>query len=226
MRETAFVPDAPELEFTWQASFFGDDEATFDATYGAVERTWLDDESWVDYAPTWLHGADDVFDRLVHAVPWRQRDVVMWDRLLPEPRLTWWWDGVDGSTEPLPLLGDIRWSLSQRYARPFDTIGFNLYRDGRDSVAWHGDRERYKHEDPIVVIVSVGAARNFLLRPRGGGHSTCFRLGHGDLFAMGGACQHDWEHSVPKVAHAEGPRLSIMFRHNLQGQESVYTRGR
>jgi alkylated DNA repair dioxygenase AlkB len=223
MRETGGVPDSAELEFTWQSCLFGHDEPGFDSTYSSVERTWLDGESWIDHAHSWLHGADDVFDQLVHSVPWRQRQVVMWDRLLPEPRLTWWWDGADGSAEPLPILGDVRWSLAGHYSRPFDTIGFNLYRDGRDSVAWHGDRERYKHEDSIVAIVSVGAARNFLVRPRGGGQSHSFRLGHGDLFVMGGACQHDWEHCVPKVVHAEGPRLSIMFRHNLAGQENVYT---
>jgi len=209
--------ESPEFEFgfTWQSSLFSVEQPSFDRSFAAVTRTLLDHDSWVDFSPAWLRGADEVFESLVHALPWRQREVTMWERRVAEPRLTWWWDGSDGSAEPLPILGDIRWALSQRYARPFDTIGCNLYRDGRDSVAWHGDRERFRHEDPIVVILSVGAARNFLLRPRGGGASRCYRLGHGDLFVMGGSCQHDWEHSVPKVAHADGPRLSIMFRHNL-----------
>ena len=42
-----------------------------------------------------------------------------------------------------------------------------------------------------------------------------FHLGQGDLLVMGGACQHEFEHCVPKAAQVEGPRLSIMFRHNL-----------
>ncbi len=209
------APIEHEPDLTWQASLFGGDAPSCDATFANTERLWLDSTSWVDYAPNWLRGADQVFDGLSHALAWRQREVVMWDRLLPEPRLTWWWDGSDGSAEPMPVLAEIRIAMSTRYERPFDTIGCNLYRDGRDSVAWHGDRERFVHEDPIVVIVSVGAPRSFMLRPRGGGRSCSFRLGHGDLFVMGGACQHDWEHSVPKAAHVEGPRLSIMFRHNL-----------
>lgn len=207
-----------------QGSLFGHDAPTFDRSYRALRRTWLDDASWIDHADNWLIGADDVFAELVGLLPWRRREVTMWDRRLPEPRLTWWWDGADGSSEPLPILGDIRWSLTEHYSRPFDTIGCNLYRDGRDSVAWHGDRERYKHEDPIVVILSVGAERTFMVRPRGGGSSHSWRLGHGDLFVMGGSCQHDWEHCVPKVAHAAGPRLSIMFRHNLRGAASSSTR--
>ncbi len=206
-----------EPELSWQASLFGSSDPGFDPSFGQLRRTWLDEYSWVDHQPNWLTGSDTVFAELAQALPWRQREVTMWDRLLPEPRLTCWWDGVDGSPVPLALLSDISASLAQQYQRPFDSIGFNLYRDGRDSVAWHGDRERFTHEQPVVVILSVGSARNFMLRPRAGGPSRSFRIGHGDLLVMGGACQHDWEHCVPKVAHAEGPRLSIMFRHNLAG---------
>jgi len=208
-------------DLIWQASLFGAAPAAAGASieigFDGLERTWLDDDSWVDYAPNWLPEADDVFAALSVALPWRQRKVTMYDRQLPEPRLTWWWDGGDGSAEPLARLGDARWSLGQHYARPFDTIGCNLYRDGRDSVAWHGDRERYRHEDPIVAIVSVGSPRAFMLRPRGGGLSHVFKPGSGDLLVMGGSCQHDWEHCVPKTARPVGPRLSIMFRHNLSG---------
>ena len=107
--------------------------------------------------------------------------------------------------------------LSARYGEAFDSIGFNCYRDGSDSVAWHGDRHRHTVDDPVVAIVSVGAARPFRLRPRGGRPRppASFDLGRGDLFVMGGACQHDWEHCVPKVGHAE-PRISITYRHGAR----------
>ena len=118
----------------------------------------------------------------------------------------------------LPVLAEARAALTGHYARPFDSIGFNLYRDGRDSVAWHADRERYRLEDPTVVIVSTGQPRPFQVRPLGGGSSRSWHLGEGDLFVMGGSCQHYWQHCVPKVA-AAGPRLSIMFRHNLADEE-------
>lgn len=208
---------AMSTDLHWQATLFGGATPGFDSSFAHIQRTWLDDYSWVDHLPNWLDGSDRVFADLADALPWRQREVVMWDKRLPEPRLTFWWDGLDGSAAPLPLLLDVRDALTAHYDRPFDSIGFNLYRDGRDSVAWHGDRERFTHEQPVVVIVSVGAARNLMLRPRGGGPSRSFRIGQGDLLVMGGACQHDWEHCVPKVARAIGPRLSIMFRHNLAG---------
>ena len=216
MRSNELTHADPDL--IWQQCLFAFDEPAVAAPIDA-NRTWLDDESWVDHLPRWMHGADLVFAELVARMPWRQREVVMYDRLLPEPRLTAWWSTEAGTDEPLPVLADARQRLARHYGRPFDSIGFNLYRDGHDSVAWHSDRERYLHEDPVVAIVSVGSPRPFQMRPRGGGSSTTWMLGQGDLLVMGGASQHRWEHAVPKVARAAGPRLSIMFRHNLAGED-------
>lgn len=205
-------------ELIWQQCLFAFDEPSLDADFSMLTRTWLDHETWVDYAPRWLHGADEVFARLVELLLWRQREVIMYDRRLDEPRLTAWWNTQSDEPEPLPILAEARAAFTRHYDKSFDSIGFNLYRDGHDSVAWHGDRERFEQEDPTVVIVSTGEPRSFHLRPRGGGASRSWQLGHGDLFVMGGSCQHDWEHCVPKVAIA-GPRLSIMFRHNLADTE-------
>lgn len=136
----------------------------------------------------------------------------MYDREVDEPRLTAWWRTEYGRPEPIPILGEMRQALSTRYGERFDSIGFNLYRDRHDSVAWHGDRHRHVVNNPVVAIVSVGSARPLKLRPRGGGRSTVFNLGNGDLFVMGGACQHNWEHAVPKLGKPAGARLSITFR--------------
>jgi alkylated DNA repair dioxygenase AlkB len=114
------------------------------------------------------------------------------------------------------VLAEIRGLLSARYGETFDSIGFNCYRDGADSVAWHGDRHRHTIDNPIVATVSVGAARPFRLRPRRGGPSRSFDLGRGDLLVMGGACQHEWEHTVPKVRSVSGPRISMTFRHGMR----------
>ncbi|MGH9270240.1 MAG: alpha-ketoglutarate-dependent dioxygenase AlkB, partial [Ilumatobacteraceae bacterium] len=144
-------------------------------------------------------------------------------RRLAEPRLTWWWTIAGDEPEPMPVLGDARHALNARYEVTFDSIGFNCYRHGADSVAWHGDRHRHTVTNPIVAIVSVGEPRPLRLRRRGGGRARSFDLGHGDLFVMGGACQHDWEHSVPKVRHA-GPRLSITYRYGAERRVPVRRR--
>jgi len=200
----------------YQGCLFAMDDPACDGSFAGERRIQLDDDSWVDIVPRWMRGADLVFGELVARLPWDQREVVMYDRLVPEPRLTAWWSIRQDAPEPLPVLADARQLLSRHYARPFDSIGFNLYRDGRDSVTWHSDRERYVHEDPVVAIVSVGAPRTFHMRPRPGveGEHHQFLVGQGDLLVMGGGCQHHWEHAVPKIAHAAGPRLSIMFRHD------------
>ncbi|MEK7425775.1 MAG: alpha-ketoglutarate-dependent dioxygenase AlkB [Actinomycetota bacterium] len=198
----------------YQATLFGLEDPWCDPTFGELVRTHLDERSWVDVVPRWLHGSDIVFGELVARLRWNQREVTMYDRVVAEPRLTSWWSATANASEPLAVLADARQVLSRHYHRPFDAIGFNLYRDGQDSVAWHRDREVWAGEDPTVVIVSTGSPRPFQLRPSGGGPSQSWLLGHGDLLVMGGSCQNEWEHCVPKVAHAAGPRLSIMFRHH------------
>jgi alkylated DNA repair dioxygenase AlkB len=93
------------------------------------------------------------------------------------------------------------------------------YRDGRDSVAFHGDRLGIRRADAIVAIVALGFPRRFLLRRAGGGSSRQFNFGGGDLLVMGGTCQLTWEHAVPKAAYAE-LRISVQFRSGFPDDEA------
>ena len=178
-------------------------------------RTLLSNDAWVEMHRDWVRGSDRLFERLIETVPWKAERRRMYERTLDVPRLVSFY-GAD-ETLPDPALDTIRRTLSRYYqpelGEPFCTVGLCLYRDGRDSVAWHGDRiGRSRTEDTMVAIVSLGTPRRFLLRPRGGGRSRQFELGRGDLFIMGGSCQRTWEHSVPKVARANGPRMSVQIR--------------
>jgi alkylated DNA repair dioxygenase AlkB len=184
------------------------------ASLHEATRTPLARGAWVDVRRDWLADADDVFATLVRDVPWRAERRPMYDRVVDVPRLVHFY-GV-GEELPHPTLVAAREALSAHYrpelGEPFVTAGCCYYRDGRDSVAWHGDRiGRGNREDTMVAIVSLGDPRRLALRPRGGGHSLSFTMGHGDLLVMGGSCQRTWEHCVPKVAHA-GPRISVQFR--------------
>ena len=201
----------------YQGSLFGTLTPTFDDEFAAARRAALDATTWVEHAPGWLRGSDAVFDELVATLPLRQRTGVrMFDQIVDEPRVSAWWGVECGRPEPLALLREMRLVLAERYGEAFDSIGFNLYRGGDDSVAWHGDRHRHVVTNPVIAIVSVGVPRPLRLRPRrdqgGRGPSLSWSLGNGDLFVMGGACQHDWEHAVPKVRTTAGARLSITFR--------------
>jgi alkylated DNA repair dioxygenase AlkB len=181
---------------------------------GAVERRTLSDGAWLDVRPGFVTAADELFDALAAAVPWREERMRMYDRTVQVPRLV----ARYGRGEPLPhpVLGEARAALNAHYAEladPFVSAGLCLYRDGADSVAWHGDRiARESPRDTMVAIVSLGATRPFALRPRSGGPGLRLQVGHGDLLVMGGSCQRTWLHAIPKTAHALGARISIQFR--------------
>jgi alkylated DNA repair dioxygenase AlkB len=180
-----------------------------------VRRTAPGRGAWIDVRPGWLRGADALFQWLLAEVPWRAERRQMYDRVVAVPRLLAFY----GEDDPLPhpALDAAKRALDAHYARelgePFRTAGLCLYRDGRDSVAWHGDTiGRGSTEDTVVAILSVGTPRALLLRPRGGGRTLRYDLGHGDLVVMGGSCQRTWEHAVPKTAKPVGPRISVQFR--------------
>lgn len=202
---------APPGGLCWQASLFDGGDVGLDTEFGALRRRELGEGAWVDDVRQWVRGADELFAELLDATPWRQRDVWMYERRLPEPRLTHSWH-LDEDEPPLAILREMAAALSERYGVAFGQVGANLYRDGSDSVAWHGDRVARELPDATVAIVSLGAPRPFKLRPKGGGRSLTYVPDRGDLLVMGGSCQRTWDHSVPKVRSA-GPRLSVQFRH-------------
>ncbi len=182
---------------------------------GTAQRTTLAHGAWVDHRPAWVGGADDLFERLRRDVPWRAERRQMYDSVVDVPRLLRFYG--EGEALPHLALEECREALSVHYAaelgEPFVTAGLCLYRDGQDSVAWHGDRiGRSREQDTMVAILSVGAPRDLLLRPRDGGSSLRIPSGHGDLVVMGGSCQRTWDHCVPKTARPVGPRISIQFR--------------
>ena len=191
-----------------QLALLGHEEPAFDHSFARVRRTVLEQGAWIDYAPGFVQGAAALFEQLNASTAWRTVEDQMYDKIVQVPRLIAVLP-VDGAIHP--LLEAMRAALAQRYREAFTRISLALYRDGRDSVAWHGDRIARRMPKALVATVSLGGPRRFLLRPYGGGPSRAFSLGLGDLCVMGGSCQRTWQHAIPKVAHAE-PRIAIMFR--------------
>jgi alkylated DNA repair dioxygenase AlkB len=181
----------------------------------AVQRTTLTRGAWLDRRTGWLTGADELFSTLARQVPWHAERRQMYDREVNVPRLLAFY--AEDDELPDPVLTQARSELNAHYAagpgEEFRTAGLCYYRDGRDSVAWHGDTiGRGSTQDTMVAIISIGTPRPLLLRPRGGGSTLRLVPGHGDLIVMGGSCQRTWEHAVPKTTRATGPRISIQFR--------------
>src|SRR3954449_12522784 len=191
------------------------EEAALTPLAGSVVRHELSRGAWVDHLPGWVTGSDEVLDVLLGDIGWRADRRQMYEREVAVPRLLRWYG--ERETLPHPALAAGLKALNAHYGpelgEPFVTAGMCLYRDGRDSVAWHGDRiGRGRSADTMVAIVSFGSPRPLMLRPVGGGGSVRFPVGHGDLVVMGGSCQRTWEHCIPKTTKPVAPRVSVQFR--------------
>ncbi len=191
-----------------QLGFFGHETPTIDDGFRELRRVELAGGAWYDYAPGWVAGHRTLFESLLHETRWQTTSREMYDRIVDVPRL---YAVVPDDGAGHPLFERMRVLLGARYGEPFVRTSMALYRDGRDSVAWHGDTVARTMERSVMATVSVGDGRKFMLRPKGGGHSVSMQLGHGDLLVMGGTIQRTWQHAVPKVAQA-APRIVIMFR--------------
>ncbi len=185
-----------------------------------VERIHLDETSWVDVARGWLAGANLLFDSLLHDVGWQTSRLFRYEQWVEERRLGAFWR--PGSPLPHPALAGIHRSLQRQYHVQFRGFGLLQYRDGRDGQAFHRDTDLRWLDETVIAVLSLGARRPWLLRPkasrydasetRGATHDLA--PGPGDLIVMGGRCQADWEHSVPYLGgHRVGTRISLQWRY-------------
>lgn len=187
----------------------------------SVERLHLDDTSWVDVSRGWLRGADELFASLLTDVSWQTSRLFRYDHTVEERRLGASWSRGRGRPLPHPSLASVHKTLERSYRAHFDGFGMIQYRDGRDGQAFHRDTDMRWLDDTIIAIVSLGARRPWLLRPRSKKHTLDddrgathdLAPGPGDLLVMGGRCQADWEHSVPYRPHERlGVRISLQWR--------------
>ena len=191
-----------------QLDLFATGAPAFDAEFRALRRTELSHGAWIDHVPGWVSGHDALFDELEQGLSWRRETMQMYDKTVDVPRLL---AKVPREGFGQPLIEDMRKAISARYGEEFVYTTAALYRDGNDSVAFHGDTTARSMVEALVATVSIGSPRRFMLKPAEGGASIALPLGRGDLVVMGGTCQRTWRHGIPKVANA-GPRIALMFR--------------
>ena len=182
---------------------------TVDETFSTGTRIALDDTSWVEHVQGWLAGDAELAEALMTQASWEQRSRWMYTRMVPEPRLTAEYPVI--ADAPQPVLHYLTEVLSAHYGRPYTRLWMNWYRDNSDGTGWHADRPANRQAQAVIPVLSLGATRRFLIRPAGGGPSTAITVHGGDLVVMGGRCQQDYQHSVPKQKQAAGARLSLNF---------------
>lgn len=204
-------------DIAFQGSLFShaDGSDAFDASFSGMRRMELDEGAWIDRQPGWTSDPDGLFVTALEALDWREGVERIRGMEIPRPRLVASF-GTDRLPPGLAVVRAMSEALSNRYGVRLDRITCNLYRDGDDSVAWHGDRIARELPEATVAILSLGEPRAFRIRPKGGGSSMGWPAGRGDLIVMGGSCQRTHDHSIPKVASA-GPRIAVMFRHAYDG---------
>ena len=183
-----------------------------------VERIDLGEGAWVDVSRGWLEGADELFATLRDGVAWEAGRLFRYERWIEERRLGAMW--APGRPLPHPALADVHRDLQHRYHARFGGFGLIHYRDGRDGQGFHRDTDMRWLDDTIVAVLTLGARRPWLLRPKSARHSTAadrgaahdLLPGPGDLIVMGGTCQATWEHSVAYLRRPVGPRISLQWR--------------
>ena len=184
-------------------------DVAVDETFATATRIQLDDTSWVEHVQGWLAGDAELMAALMEQASWEQRSRWMYTRMVAEPRLTAEYPVI--ANAPQPVLHYLTEVLSAHYGRPYARLWMNWYRDNADGTGWHADRPVNQQDEAVIPVLSLGATRRFLIRPDGGGPSTTIVTHGGDLVVMGGRCQKDYQHSVPKQRQPAGARLSLNF---------------
>ncbi len=188
-----------------------------------MRRDKLPGDAWIDYAPEWIDkpAASALLARLIEELAWEQRPIVVFGKEILQPRLICWagelpykYSGQTLESRPLDgILAELNARVSEAVGVPFNHVLLNRYRDGKDHMGWHADDEKELGRQPVIAAISLGARRKFTLhRKRNKKQKRRYELANGSLLVMGGACQHTWRHSVPKMAAVQGERINLTFR--------------
>jgi alkylated DNA repair dioxygenase AlkB len=163
--------------------------------------------------------ANGFYQDLLAETPWQQEEITLYEKTYLTPRMSvWYGKRRQPSLEPemlfTPTLQLIKDRVEATTNFQFTSVLVNLYRDGKDSVAWHRDKDRELGPEPVVASVSFGETRPFEIRHKFRKDISRMRipLHHGSLLLMAGPMQHFWEHQVPKTAKQIKPRINLTFR--------------
>ena len=165
--------------------------------------------------------SERMFSSIKDETPWEERNIILFGKEVPQPRLACWYGDMaysySGITlEPRPMtatLLEIKQRCEEVTSTKFNSVLVNLYRDGQDSMGLHADDEPELGSEPTIASVSFGGERNFRLRHRQTRELQQISLASGSLLVMSGLSQACWMHDIPKTKKFVEPRINLTFRY-------------
>jgi len=160
--------------------------------------------------------------RLIADVPWRQENIVVWNKVYLQPRLIasyvdretdYTYSGLTLSAlQWTDLLFEIKRRVENVAEASFNNVLLNYYRDNRDSMGFHSDDE--PELGPVIASLSLGEERTFVLKHKlnKSAKPVRLKLASGSLLLMKGETQRNWKHGIAKLTRPCGPRVNLTFR--------------
>ena len=164
--------------------------------------------------------SDSYYNTFLNHTQWREYEMEIFDKTVTAPRMIAWYEDKDNAganpdgPDWTPELLAIRKKVEQETGLTFNAVLLNLYRNGKDGVAWHSDHTDKSGPNPIIASVSFGETRMFRLRhkSRKEVQQVEIPLHHGSFLLMAGTTNSFWQHQVPKTAKDILPRINLTFR--------------
>ena len=182
--------------------------------FDAGPQLLFDDElGRISYQPGFLAeaAASGWFEAMQRDIPWQSQRRQMYDREVDVPRLLASY-ALDDRALPAPIAAAAA-RVREATAVDFNSVGLNLYRDGRDSVAPHNDHLNEMVQGQPIALLSFGATRTMVIRAKAPPRRVLrLPLESGSLLMMSYATQHHYDHGIPKLDAPVGPRISLAFR--------------
>ena len=174
-----------------------------------------DDRGRIAYTPQFIDAATAGawFQELRSTVKWRAERRMMYEREVDVPRLIAHFR-IDppSASVPDPIVHAVERVLAHVRV-PFNSVGLNLYRDGRDSVAPHNDHLNELRKGFPIALISLGATRRMTIRAKAQPRRVIHvDLEPGSLLVMDYATQLHYTHGVPKTTECVGERISLALR--------------
>lgn len=193
-----------------------------------MDQIIISPNSYISYDSSFLEkeNADELLNYLLTNVEWEQKFYTSYKtgQKIAQPRLTAWfaddpnmaysYSGITQKVQSwLSPLSDLKEKIEKASGAIFNSVLLNFYRDGSDSVGLHADNEKELGLKPTIASISLGATRTFRMKHNSHAFQTInSQLVHGSLLIMGGNCQQDWKHEVPKEPDISQGRVNLTFR--------------